>query len=41
MLCIFAAMRLHLRLMPEIMARRLAKLRDAGDIEAELMELRL
>ena len=36
--CIFAAMRLHLRLMPELMAKRLAKMRDADDIEAELME---
>ena len=31
-------MRQHLRLMPEVMARRLAKLRNADDIEDELME---
>lgn len=36
--CIFASMRLHLRLMPGLMAKRLSKLRDAEDIEAELME---
>lgn len=36
--CIFAAMRLHLRLMPQLMAKRLSKLCDAKDIEAELME---
>lgn len=37
-LCVNAAMRLHLRLMPRMMAGRLAKLRDPEDIEDELME---
>ena len=36
--CVHAAMRLHLRLMPEMMAPRLARLRDRESIEAELME---
>lgn len=37
-LCIFAAMRLHLRLMPEMMAKRVAKKRTVEEVEAELME---
>lgn len=36
--CIFAAMRLHLRMMPELMARRVAKKRSVEEVEAELME---
>ena len=36
--CIFAAMRLHLRLMPELMAKRIAKKRTVEQVEAELME---
>ena len=36
--CIFAAMRLHLRLMPALMAKRVAKKRTVEEVEAELME---
>lgn len=36
--CIFAAMRLHLRLMPALMARRVAKKRSVEEIEDELMQ---
>lgn len=38
MLCVFAAMRLHLRLMPQLMAKRVAKKRTVEEVEAELME---
>ena len=38
MFCIFAAMRLHLRSMPALMAKRVAKKRTAEEVEAELME---
>jgi hypothetical protein len=37
-LCINAAMRLHLKLMPSIMSERIAGLRDRDAIQAELME---
>lgn len=36
--CIHAAMRLHLRLMPELMAARVARKRSVEEVEAELME---
>ena len=36
--CIFASMRLHLRLMPGLMAKRIAKKRTVEEVEAELME---
>jgi hypothetical protein len=36
--CIFAGMRLHLRLMPQMMARRMVKKRTVEQVEAELME---
>jgi len=36
--CIFAGMRLHLRLMPQLMAKRMVKKRTVEEVEAELME---
>jgi hypothetical protein len=38
MFCLHAAMRLHLRLMPAMMAKRVAKKRTVEEVEAELMD---